>query len=372
MAFIPMRTFLCLAGLASGFGVVASGSPAFHISNVFGSNMVLQRGKPIPVWGWGCTPSELVMGSFSPYGNQSATCDSTGYWKLVWPSQTVNASPLTLTVCSPSGGCVALANVLIGDVYLIGGQSNAEFNVFSSFNNTAEIAAADNYPLIRVTSGPLQGQYDLHTIPIDYLSPELVAVDLPWSVANSTVIQGNGKGWDYYSAVGWFYLRDTFDRNMAAGEVVPLGGAVQCYGGTSIQWWSSKEALDSCPLSQTNPGSACCSYGGNASCLYNTQIHPYTYGPTQFSAVFYYQGEQVSVTGDAVLQRSFFQALCLTSSHTPILFPPFPTERRLWWPPSNPLLSLRAARIDCGLAKQVQLPHPALWGVSPGSLAGHQ
>ena len=87
-------------------------------------------------------------------------------------------------------------------------------------------------------------------------------------------------------------MRDTFNLNAARGEVVPLGGIVQCYGGTSIQWWSSAEALAACPLSATNPGSACCGYGGNASCLYNSQIAPYTLGPMQLSAVYWYQSEQ--------------------------------------------------------------------------------
>ena len=90
----------------------------------------------------------------------------------------------------------------------------------------------------------------------------------------------------------WFALRDTFELNAARGEVVPLGGIVQCYGGTSVQWWSSADALAACPLSASNPGSACCNYGGNASCLYNAQIAPYTLGPTQLSAVYWYQGEQ--------------------------------------------------------------------------------
>ena len=42
----------------------------------------------------------------------------------------------------------------------------------------------------------------------------------------------------------------------------------------------------------TPPGSACCSYGGSNSCLYNSQIAPYTVGPTGVSAFLWYQGEQ--------------------------------------------------------------------------------
>jgi len=260
-----------------------------QFSNVFGSNQVLQRNKPIPIWGWG-TPGDTISVSFTGLPSQNTTAvPASGFWKVIFPPRIASTNPLELAACASSGGCVSLSNVLIGDVVLCSGQSNTEFNVASSNNASAEIAAAGDFPLIRVTSGPLQGQFDLHTLPENVLFSQLQALDLPWSVANQSSIGGNGKGWDYFSAVCWFYLRDTFLANQAVGDVVPLGGVVQCYGGTSIQWWSSAEALAQCPLAETNPGSACCGYGGNSSCLYNSQIHPYTLGPTQFSAVFWYQ-----------------------------------------------------------------------------------
>lgn len=251
--------------------------------------MVLQRGKAIPVWGWG-PPGDVITVFFTGMENQTSTADSSGLWRVIFAARTATASALQLVACASSGGCATLENVLVGDVVLCSGQSNTEFNVASSNNASAEIAAAGDFPLIRVTSGPLQGQFDLHTLPENVLFSELQALDLPWSVADKASIGGNGKGWDYFSAVCWFYLRDTFLANQAdEAEVVPLGGVVQCYGGTSIQWWSSAEALAQCPLAASNPGSACCGYGGNSSCLYNSQIHPYTIGPTQFSAVFWYQ-----------------------------------------------------------------------------------
>ena len=280
--------------------------------------MVLQRNNPIPVWGW-TQPGNTVSVSFTGETNQTTAADSSGFFKVTFPSRTVSSDPLILGACD-SSGCVSLLGVLVGDVILCSGQSNTEFNVASSNNASEEIAAAGNFPLIRVTSGPLQGQFNLHTLPVNVLFPELQALDLPWSLANKESIGGNGKGWDYYSAVCWFYLRDTFLANQAAGEVVPLGGVVQCYGGTSIQWWSSTEALAQCPLSASNPGSACCGYGGNSSCLYNSQIHPYTLGPMQFSAVFWYQ---------LSLPPSFS-----LSHFTPP--PPFPHSPP--YPPSHPII----------------------------------
>ena len=163
-------------------------------------------------------------------------------------------------------------------------------NPNQTVNATEELARADAYPLIRVTSGPLQGKLRLNEIPPGP-SKERLAVDLPWSVANASTIGGvgGGGGWDFFSALCWFSLRDTFDANKAAGAIIPLGGVVECYGGTSIQYWSSADALAACPLAATNPGTACCGYGGNNSCLYNAQVAPYTIGPTRFAAALWMQ-----------------------------------------------------------------------------------
>ena len=169
-----------------------------------------------------------------------------------------------------------------------------EFTTNAVVNATTELARANSYPLIRVTSGPLQGKLHLNAIPPGP-SRERLAVDLPWSVANASTIGGvgGGGGWDFFSALCWFSLRDTMDANAAAGVVdLPLGGVVECYGGTSIQFWSSPDAIAACPLAATNPGTACCGYGGNTSCLYDAQVAPYTVGPTRFAAVLWMQGEQ--------------------------------------------------------------------------------
>lgn len=173
-----------------------------------------------------------------------------------------------------------------------------EYTTNDVVNATAELAAANHYPFIRVTSGPLQGKLHLFDLP-QHASKELVAVDLPWSVANNESIGGVGGAgvWDYFSAACWLSLKNLADKNEAAGAPVPLGGVVQCYGGTSIQWWSGPSALAACPASASNPGSACCGYGGNASCLYNAQIAPYTYGPTRFSAVLWVRLQVVGAEG---------------------------------------------------------------------------
>lgn len=187
------------------------------------------------------------------------------------------------------------------------------------FNAAAEV----QLPFIRITSGPLQGAFDLHGI-----SPgpraELAVTDLVWSEASNVTVGGVGnKGqWDYYSAICWLMLRTLADLNAAVGAAEPLGGIVQCYGGTSIQWWSSASALAMCDLAH-NPGSACCQYGGNASCLYDTQIAPYAFG-TRFAAVLWYQGE-MSVAASPLGRGARPSPPISTHLHpTPTLPPPTP------------------------------------------------
>jgi hypothetical protein len=272
------------------------------ISNVFGSHMTLQRDAQIPVWGW-TTPDAAVSVTLGK-STLPGTADATGLWKVIFPSQPA-WTVVSLTVTVPSSGASSTLNdIIFGDVIICSGQSNTEFTMNDVINATTELALANNYPFIRVTSGPLQGKLDLKLIgPQPYL--ELLAIDLPWSVATNETIGGvgGGGGWDFFSAACWYTLKGVADANIAAGESVPLGGIVQCYGGTSIQWWASPEALATCPPA---PGSACCNYGGNSSCLYNAQIAPYTIGPTGISAFVYYQGEQNAGCGGPP-QIDFYQ-----------------------------------------------------------------
>lgn len=261
------------------------------LSNVFGSHMVLQRGRAIPVWGW-ATPGVNVTATFMGTAG-GATAGADGFWRASLPPQPASATPSLLSVaCAATGESVTLSDVLVGDVFLASGQSNMEYSTNDAFNATAELADADNFPLIRVTSGPLQGKFHLpDVLPQPYAN--LSAVDLPWARASNASIGGVGGvpgTWDFFSAAAWFTLKSTFLLNAARGEAnVPLGGIVQCYGGTSIQLWSSPDAIAACPPA---PASSCCGYGGNASCLYNAQVAPYVLGPTQLAGVLWYQGEQ--------------------------------------------------------------------------------
>ena len=194
-----------------------------------------------------------------------------------------------------------------------------EFVLSSAINATAEIAAADAYPHIRVVDGPQQNSDPLPlkapgATPANVTHNELFYNRMNWSVASSKTV---GKGTDHccrrralsdedileqehealvddsisgelsdaaasgFSAICWFAARDYAD---SLGGKVPVGAIDQSYGGTSIQFWMSEDAIK-----ETNAPAAtqCCGQNGGPSCLWNTQIYPYTIGPTQLTGVLW-------------------------------------------------------------------------------------
>eukprot|EP00037_Helgoeca_nana_P018815 m.181611 g.181611 ORF g.181611 m.181611 type:complete len:549 (-) comp24604_c0_seq1:120-1766(-) len=290
-----------LAALAAAIVVVSQGARAGPslVSNVFGSNMILQRDRPAPIWGWvavdstvdGATVHQVTV-TLTGTPAVTAITNADGFWRAVLPAQPANAEGRSIQVHVVDGSVsdVLLTNVVFGEVLFCSGQSNMEFTVNSAVNATEEIAAANGFPDIRLFSGPEQNVDTLNFDGVfNVTHDELFYTRLNWSIAtNQSVgcVDGSCKGWDYFSAACWFAVRDLY---IELDRKVPVGGVSQNYGGTSIQYWMSQDALEA---SNAPVATQCCGQNGGPACLWNTQVYPYTIGPMQFSAVIFYQGEQ--------------------------------------------------------------------------------
>jgi len=201
------------------------------VNNVFQTNMVLQRDKPINIWGW-ADPGEQVTVKFA--GNQaSAKADEDRAWKVTLPAAAANSSPQQMTISGESGTLV-LDNILVGDVWVLGGQSNMEFELGKVENGPLEIISA-NYPQIRILTVPY-GQ-----------GPELqrgFARLHQWSDWSGRHFR---KGdWDVctpetareLSAIGYVFAR----RVHKAGNV-PIGVIDASRGGTTVETWTPLPVL---------------------------------------------------------------------------------------------------------------------------------
>ncbi len=191
---------------------------------LFSDNMVLQRDKPVPVWGW-ADPGATVTVEF---GGEKATAraDETGRWMVRLKAGPANRTGQTLAVTCSSGGTRVFHNVLVGDVWLCSGQSNMDYELAGGRRGQrgllAEFDATADYPAIR-----------------HFAVPENSAV-LP-----QDDMQGAG-GWQVctpetakaFSAVGYFFGRMIHERTE-----VPIGLITAAVGGTRIESWTRAEEL---------------------------------------------------------------------------------------------------------------------------------
>jgi sialate O-acetylesterase len=119
---------------------------AVKLPAIFGDNMVLQQGRPVPVWGWADKDEDVTV----ILGRQqlSTKAGPDGRWKVALDKLDLG-EPLTLTVKGSSGSEIALKNILVGEVWICSGQSNMELGVDACNKAAEEIAAAD-FPKIRL------------------------------------------------------------------------------------------------------------------------------------------------------------------------------------------------------------------------------
>lgn len=201
------------------------------VSNVFQSNMVLQRDKPMAIWGWANAGEEVTV---TIGGNtQVANAADDRSWRVTLPAMPANSLPQTLTV-KGTDTTLTLDNILIGDVWVLGGQSNMEFPLDRIENGQLEIVSA-NYPNIRVLTVPAQNGPDK--------KPGFARLH-EWS---GWFGRHYRKGdWDpctpeiarELSAIGY-----VFARRIHMATQVPIGVIDASRGGTTVETWTPDSIL---------------------------------------------------------------------------------------------------------------------------------
>ena len=117
-------------------------------ATIFGDHMVLQRNKPIRIWGEASAGENITVSLSGQSAKVKAGKDGT--WQVTLPPMT-HGGPYTLSIKGKNE--IIFNDVLIGEVWLCSGQSNMEWIVKNSDNAAKEIANA-NYPLIRHITVP--------------------------------------------------------------------------------------------------------------------------------------------------------------------------------------------------------------------------
>lgn len=258
------------------FSLIVSAIPlpgAVALSSVFSDHLVLQRDRPVPVWGT-ATPGEKVDVTF---GRQhvSTVADASGRWSVTLASMAAQATPADLNAQGTTS--VSVHDVLVGDVWLCSGQSNMEKPLGEKrgqkpvFHSEEELKAG-NHPLIRL----LKVTKNRVTEPADKITGE-------WTVCSPTSLEKT-----QFSAAGYF-----FGRKLQEELQVPIGLIDSTWGGTRIELWTAPTAFAVFP-SLAELAAAVRTPGAKAeqtvpSSLYYGMIHPLV--PYALRGVLWYQGE---------------------------------------------------------------------------------
>ena len=139
-------------GMASSV-IIAVLSPSARadvaMPSVFSDHMVLQRDLPVPVWGT-ATPGEAVTVRF---GDQlsSTVADAEGRWRVTLDPLVASDDARTMIV--EGRNRIEIEDVLVGEVWICGGQSNMEWSVDQSSDPAAEKWTA-NRPTLRLIKAP--------------------------------------------------------------------------------------------------------------------------------------------------------------------------------------------------------------------------
>ncbi len=199
-----------------------------RLPNLFGDHMVLQAGKEVTVWGWGA-PEEEVKLTFA--GKETAAkVDGKGEWSAQLPALKKSFEGRDLVVSSKSGKRV-LQDVLVGEVWVCGGQSNMEWTLRSTRDADLEMLSV-NHPGIRFIRLPKVARYK----PQD---------DFP--VEGPTKSEGNWRRCvpeqvENCTAVGYY-----FARRLRRALNTPVGLIDVSWGGTMAQHWVTQRTLRPIP-----------------------------------------------------------------------------------------------------------------------------
>ncbi len=201
------------------------------LHNLFQSNMVLQRDKPISLWGW-ADPGENLTVTLAGK-SESVTASDDRSWKVTFPALSANSDPIEVTV-QGKDKTLKLENILVGDVWVLGGQSNMEFPLSKVENGHMEIVSA-NFSNIRILTVPSVGSPEpkkgfarLHEWS-DWSKQHFRKGD--WDVCSPEVVKE-------LSAIGY-----VFARRLHMASQVPIGVVDASVGGTTVETWTPSAAV---------------------------------------------------------------------------------------------------------------------------------
>ncbi|MBT5322546.1 MAG: sialate O-acetylesterase [Verrucomicrobiales bacterium] len=252
--------------------------------------MLLQRELPVPIWGKGDV-GKVVTVQFAGQSVETMA-DPTGHWKVWLKPMEANSTGRELKIISGEE-TVLIRDVLVGEVWFSGGQSNMGYTVRGMARRLPEgkeLADAADFNGIRYR------KVNEKNSPI----PQADLTDGSWMVCSSKTVHG-------ISGVGF-----VFARRLHLELKVPVGIIDCSWGGTPIEPYIPSEAFTGHPtlerllalakvgdvesIKKMRGGTFVRSPAWLAGAIYNSRIAPVA--PYAIRGAIWYQAESNCGTGE--------------------------------------------------------------------------
>lgn len=243
------------------------------LPEIFSDNMVLQCRSAANIWGWASPNAKVTIKSSWNSKPISTLANADGYWVAAIPTGEPGFEKQTLSISEKGGNTLSLSNILLGEVWFAGGQSNMEMPLEGYGNcptkgGSEEIAISGSYEGIRFCK-----------VPITVSAEPQQSVPGKW-------MESNSNNAVRFSATGFFFAKHLY-RTLN----IPIGIIDCCRGGSSVESWMphsqlqkySDIAIDQLLNSPKSWNSS------SAEIFYNAMLHPVAgYSSKGF---IWYQGE---------------------------------------------------------------------------------
>ncbi|WP_367873269.1 sialate O-acetylesterase [Luteolibacter sp. Populi] len=196
--------------------------PAFaevRLPKVFTDGAVLQRDRPVPVWGR-ATPGKKVTVKFAGQ-EKTAEVKPDSTWSVQLDPLPASAEPRSLAVAEEGGNQLEFKDVLVGEVWLASGQSNMEWTVGGARQEDQDLANSGPIPLLRLLN-----------VPKKVSAYRLDDFEGAWQPCTPDTARG-------FSAVAYF-----FGRRLTEELGIPVGLIHSSWGGSRIEPWFADEGFE--------------------------------------------------------------------------------------------------------------------------------
>ncbi|MEQ1603252.1 MAG: sialate O-acetylesterase [Pyrinomonadaceae bacterium] len=190
-----------------------------QLPDVIGSSMVLQQKMVVPIWGT-AEPGEVVNVTFAGQ-KKTVVAGQDGKWRVDLGKLAASFTPRTMTIAGKN--TIELKDILVGEVWLVSGQSNMQ-RLLRETDNGEAVQAAANHPNVRLFNASREVAFKKKQGKLG-----------EWAACTPESVKE-------FSAAGYY-----FGVDLQKELNVPVGLLNSSYGGSQAEAWTPVAYLNASP-----------------------------------------------------------------------------------------------------------------------------